>query len=310
MTVHRVLSVVVFLLWLIPVTLVSGLEIGGIRIDDSDQRVTVTAKRGSWQTSVAGATQIIPMLTVDFFLGNFNYALRHDGGGPYPNGIGISYPTAYNWYQSDAIGLLINGERYKTGHTSNEQFSQSAEGPRGDALFSWDNDIAQINYDFCGFYMDRNLYLVISINPKVPVTSLALHLNAFPGGHLRASKQRPLQVFSNSGNSTLPPGKDGDLPSDSTDRVLLYRSEDLAAESFCGGCGVVFTGLTVSKVRTTNHFYSQVILDIPPETRLIRLALNELSMPQPTEQFIRQAQVAASRLPDLQPKPFIPQTEK
>lgn len=303
------LSMMVPIIWLLAGTPVAALEIGGIRLDDSDQRVAVTLKRGSWHQTVDGTTQVVPMLTVHFALGNFNYALRHDGGGPYPNGIGISYPTASNWYQSDAIGLLINGQKYPTGHGAGEQLAVTEAGPRGDAVFNWENETARVTYDFCGLYMDRNLYLLITLEPKIAVTSLTLQLNGFPGGHLRNSKQRPLQVFSNAGNSELLPGKVSELAPESTDRVLLYRSEYLAAEGFRGGCGVVFTGQSVKAIRVTNQFYSQVILELAPETRIVRIALSEWTIPAPAEPFARQAQMAAGRLPELSPMPFVPQKE-
>lgn len=297
-------SVMVPVVWMLAAIPAAALEIGGIRVDDSDQRVAVSLKRGSWHQTVDGTTQVVPMMTIHFALGNFNYALRHDGGGPYPNGIGISYPTASNWYQSDAINLLINGKKYPTGHGAGEQLAVTEAGPRGDAVFQWENETARISYDFCGLYMDRNLYLLITLEPKVEVTALTLQLNGFPGGNLRGGKQHPLQVYSNAGSRELPAGKTGDLAPESTDRVLLYRSEELASQGFRGGCGVVFSGPEIKAVRVTNQFYSQVILELAPETRLIRIALSEWTIPAPAEPFARQAELAAKRLPELQPIPF------
>lgn len=280
-----------------------GLEIGGIRIDDRDQRVEVKSSKGSWHSSKDGTKLVIPILNFNFSSGNFNYALRHDGGGPYANGIGISYPSTYNWYQSDGFSLLVNGKRYATGVGSNEKSASLNDGKRGDAIFCWDNEVASVQYDFSTHYLDRNLYLIIQIDPHVEITSLALHLNAFPGGFLRNNQQKPLQVLTSGEEFTIAAGKIRELEAQGTDHVFMYRAEELAEDGFRGGCGVIFTAQNPTAIKVTNQFYSQVQLSFPPQTRQIKLALNEMTIPNPADQFRRQYPGAVGRLSNLS---FIP----
>jgi len=277
-----------------------ALEIGGIIIDDSDQQVKVKSIKGSWHTSKDGHKLAVPMLTVKFALGNFDYSLRHDGGGPYPNGIGISFPSSYNWYQSDAFSLVINGERYVSGAASNEKIQVVENGKRGDAIFQWSNDLAVVRYDFCGYYWDKNLYLLISLDPKVEVKSLSLKLNGFPGGFLRGAQQ-PLKVLTNLEEFELAAGKVRELNSEHCDRVFLYRSEEQLSSELVGGCGVLFNTPALQKLQVTNQFYSQIILDLPPETRLIKLALCEMTTNHPVPQFKKQALMASERLANIVP---------
>ncbi|NMA20425.1 MAG: hypothetical protein GX927_07580 [Lentisphaerae bacterium] len=281
-----------------------SLEVGGIVIDDQDQRVQVKKSKSSWHSSEKGTTVVIPILNVSFFTGNFNYALRHDRGGPYGNSLGISLPSKSNWYQSDTFSLLINGKRFPTGVASNEKVGICEQGKRADAVYQWSNETATVSYDFSAHYLDRNLYLVIRLEPHTPINSLTLHLNAFPGGFLRNNRQQPLQVLTTDSDFTLEPGKVKELAAQQTDHVFLYRAEELFEQGFRGGCGVVFTGQNIIGLKVTNQFYSQVILEFPPETREIRLALNEMTIPKPAEQFKKQYPLAAERLKTLSFQPL------
>ncbi len=285
-------------------TALPALEIGGIQIDDHDQRVDVKVSKSGWRASKDGTSIFIPILNVSFSTGNFIYTLRHDGGGPYQNGIGISHPSQSNWYQCDSFALIINGTRFATGAGSNEKFGSSEEGKRGDAVYQWNNEIATVSYNFNAHFLDRNLYLIIQIEPHCEITSLAVNLNAFPGGFLHKNQQKKLQVLGRDNHFTLEPRGVRELPPQSTDFVFLYRAEELAAEGYRGGCGVIFTGQAAKKIKVTNGFYSQVILEFPPGTRQIKLALNEMTSPNPADQFIKQYPVAAERLPTLKFKPL------
>lgn len=281
-----------------------SLEVGGLLIDDQDQRVEVKMSKGSWHSSKDGTTVVIPILNVSFFTGNFNYSLRHDGGGPYANSLGISLPSSSNWYQSDTFSLVINGKRFPSGVVSNEKVAIREQGKRGDAVYQWSNETATVSYDFSAHYLDRNLYLIIQLEAHTEISSLSLHLNAFPGGYLRNNRQRPLQVLTADSDFTLEPGKVKELASQNTDHVFLYRAEELFQEGFRGGCGVVFTGQGLSALKVTNQFYSQVILEFPPDTRVIRLALNEITIPKPADQFKKQYPLAAERLKSLSFQPL------
>ena len=283
-----------------------SLEVGGIVIDDQDQRVQVKKSESSWHNTENGTTVVIPVLNVSFFTGNFNYTVRHDGGGPCVNGLGISVPSLYNWYQADAFALYINGERFPTGVDSNEKVGICEQGKRADAVYQWSNEIATVSYDFSAHYLDRNLYLIIKLEPHAAINSLALHLNAYPGGFLRHGRQQPLQVLISGDDFTLEANKVRELAAQATDHVFLYRAEELSEQGFRGGCGVIFTGQEVIGLKVVNGFTSKVILEFPPETREIRIALNEMTIPKPAELFRRQYPAAAERLKTLSFQP-IPQ---
>ncbi|NLZ60870.1 MAG: hypothetical protein GX901_09445 [Lentisphaerae bacterium] len=277
----------------------SALEIGGIRIDDSDQSVKVSKTLGQWRHTKDGAAIMVPMLNVNFDCGNFNYSIRHDGGGPYPNGLGISYPSRLNWYQSDGFALLINDQAYASGAGSNEKLELIENGKRADAVFNWDNDVAALCFDFNVHYLDQNLYLLIELKPHIEVHKLKMRLRAFPGGMLPGGKSDLLQVYSNQGEQQLQSGKNLQLPPDLNDQILLYRSEDFIEKGIRGGCGVIFSGSKPLSIEIKNGFFCELILEFSADTRRIGLALNEFVLSKPLPLFQRKAKLAASRLPDL-----------
>lgn len=280
----------------------SALEIGGIIIDDSDQRAQVSFSRGAWSTSEAGRTVKIPLLTVKFSSGNYNYSVRHDGAGPFKNNIGISYPSTYNWYQSGGFSLLINEKKYATGIDSDEKFYVAEEGQRADAVFNWNNEIAQVSYNFCSFYHDRNLYLIIKINPHQEIKSLSFKMDAFPGGFLKNHQQHPLILYDNSGEQVIANRTKLKLDADKTDFVFFGRDKSLLKEGFKGGCGVVFADRNLQAIEISHFFSSTLILHFAPETKVIRLAFSEILKASAYEDFQKQYPQALEVLKKIEPQ--------
>ncbi len=264
----------------------AGLEIGGIKIDDSDQKVTLKKEMGSWVMSSKGTNKKIPILNLDWNVGNAVFGLRHDQDGPYGCGIGLKNPTPHNWYQSDAFTLVLDGKAFKTGTVSNEKVEIFEEGRTARAVISWSNEIADVSYEFTGVYKTRFLYLTVRIRPKDgKKLKTQFKLHGFVGGYTR-KKYYPLEVLAGKKTASLKPNERFISEPGETNSILLYRSAETETEGrYRGGCGVIMAPESKCKATVIHGWGSTVELDFPDGTEVFRLGLCEVDRTNASEHF-------------------------
>jgi len=90
-------------------------------------------------------------------------------------GLGLNFP----WYQNGFMGVEINGKILT--YTLAKEFKVVEQGKRGVYDIAWSPEWGDIRARFVSMPNDDKLYLEISIDPKVQVSSVKLRFACIPG---------------------------------------------------------------------------------------------------------------------------------
>lgn len=271
-----------------------AVNVGGIELSPGPlDRVEVTRSDWVWRSGA----EAMPAVTVTMRSGRFGYALRHDQKSGNGN-LGLSEPSQANWYQAGMINLLVNGERLDL-LPANAERIELASGERGRAVFAWEDERVKATYTFVLFAGQDRLPLRIELEPKVPIESLAVRLQAYVGGFNHQPRHwlwLPDQRVDQAGTVSFDPIEQSGL-------FLADAAQDPEDQpTHAGPCAVAFdpAGVTAATVRTGGYGVP-VELTCDPAAR--RLALCFWEFPQtPNEtalaRFVTQLPAALAQLTD------------
>jgi len=175
-------------------------------------------------------------------------------------GLGLDFP----WYFGGFMGVEINGKLLT--YTLAKEFKTVEQGERGVYDVTWAPEWGDICARFVSMPGDDKLYLEISINPKVQVSSIKLRFANVPG--LDPQKDRWLSTAEQS----VQHRPDAVVVDPKKEPWILYYDTQQAS---AGACALVYVPEEVSDVRAdiSANLTNFTFISYPVSTREMHLVI-------------------------------------
>lgn len=186
--------------------------------------------------------------------------------------LGMSQPTAANWYNGGFLRLRINGE--DLGSAPLQEIWSAEQGRRGSLKLYFDHPRAGVLVSMLLHEGDDRLFITIGLSPKTEITSLSVSLLSYPS-YFTYWNKRDGDRKGMTATQTYPQadGKPVTLDPSAQSWVAFYDTIfDPAKGEGDGGCAVAWMPDQVAEAKLVVGSYACTAdLTYKPDTRLLRL---------------------------------------
>jgi hypothetical protein len=179
----------------------------------------------------------------------------------YTTGLGLNS----SWYQSGFLGIEINGKSLN--RTIAKEFKVVEQGKRGVYDIIWSPEWGDVRARFVSMQDDNKLYLEVSVDPKVQVSSLKLKFACMPGGV--APKKD--EWFSTAERNVQHSPDIVAIDTKKEPWILFYDTQNTSA----GTCALAYVPEEVSNVKVdiSANWTTYTFVSYPASTRKMHIVL-------------------------------------